>query len=61
MAEEQEAADADEKAESDEDKIKEGQGFIVGFEERDSFDPKLVPKWRKWLIVLILSSCSLCV
>jgi hypothetical protein len=51
----------EEEAHSDEDKIEEGVGFVVGFDEVDPLDPKRIGKLRKWMIVLIVSSSSLCV
>jgi hypothetical protein len=55
------AEDEGEEPHSDEDKIEEGVGFIVGFDEVDPFDPKRMGKLRKWMIVLMLSASTLCV
>lgn len=54
--------DEEEKQPPPDEAPKEGKEFEVQFEgDSDPMNPKNRPKWRKWLIVLIGSGCSLCV
>lgn len=36
-------------------------GYTVGWEENDAMNPRTMSKARKWLIVIIVSTGSLCV
>jgi hypothetical protein len=55
------AEDEEEEAKSDDSRVHEGVGFVVGFDEADPLDPRRIGKLRKWVIVLIVSASSLCV
>lgn len=54
--------DEEEKQPPSDEVPEEGKEFEVQFDgDSDPMNPKNRPRWRKWLIVLIGSGCSLCV
>lgn len=59
---EQDDDEAKDERSPDDDAPEEGKEFEVQFDgDSDPMNPKNRPKWRKWIIVLIGSGCSLCV
>jgi len=40
----------------------EDSRFVVdAFDKDDEMNPRRIPRWRKWMIILILSASALCV